>query len=153
MTWNVTLEIMLPPRGSDDFASEYTLRGEQKAGSALTAREKLAAYRIGSVVSIRPYRVPERVDLPRTGFVHVTGIPDAVRPGKLVRALTELWPGVSDRLPHVERRKWGASLASVPLAMRRRLRDDRQIEITWEQAKGFYRRLTDNHAPTDEDFA
>lgn len=56
---DLTIEVMLPPRGANDYTQ--------------SANER---YRVLAPIAVYPLKTVATVGMPRTGYVHVTGIPD-----------------------------------------------------------------------------
>jgi hypothetical protein len=133
---DITIEVMLPPRGAGDYSE--------------SAHPK---WRVLSVVDVHyPMRVTDVIGMPRTGYVHVTGVPfmvtwatkteDQLRQ-KLSEVFTREWEGV-------EKREWAiAAPASIPIGARNTLRTQRQITVTWTQLRAYLRNLR-RDAPLDD---
>ena len=136
---DITVEVMLPPRGAADYAE--------------SAHPK---WRVLSVVDVYyPMKAVDVVGMPRTGYVHVTDAPmPAAWQGwdneqinqRLSAILTRAWEGV-------EKREWAALAASIPLAARNNLRINRQITVTWTQFKAALRNMRTSAQLADADLS
>jgi hypothetical protein len=134
---DITIEVMLPPRGAADYSE--------------SAHPK---WRVLAVVDVHwPMRETDVIGMPRTGYVHVTGMPfpvtwatktdDQIRK-KLSEVFTREWTEGG------EKREWAiAASASIPAAARNALRTQRQITVTWTQLRAFLRNLR-RDAPLDD---
>jgi hypothetical protein len=139
---DLTVEVMLPPRGATDFTQ--------------SANER---YRVLAPVAVYPLKTPASVGLQRTGFVHVTGVP--VRASWANLTTEQIMQRVNARLCEVwenadgtfrERRKWAGIAATIPQGTRNRLLSERQITVTWTQFKNFLQNLIEQRALADGDF-
>lgn len=142
---DLTIEVMLPPRGATDFSQ--------------SAHPK---WRVLSIVAVYPRKQVDVVGMPRTGYVHVTDIPEragwaAITTDELMtrinRRLCAMWEdGATDRAPTVvEKRLWVGLGSLVPVNARNRLLTDRQITVTWTQFKNFIQNVRDQRALADSD--
>jgi hypothetical protein len=128
MAYTATVEIMLPPRGGD------------------WTPEMVGTWRVGTVVAVYvPVKQPSTIAMPRTGYVHVTGIPDAISPQRLAKILTEPWAGQ-------ERRIWRVNVAAMTEPGKTALLVDRQIETTWARLKQLSHHMVEDRQATDTDF-
>lgn len=134
MPWSATIEVMLPPRGAGDWS-----------------QAKIGSWRVGTVVAAYAHKgsLPA-VGMPRTGYVHVTGIPDTIRPVRAREVLTRLWTDAGGN--QVERRVWRVDPSAVPAAARDTLRINRQITVTWTQFKAAVTHLVELRPVADSDF-
>ncbi len=55
--------------------------------------------------------------------------------------------------PMLSRRRWRIPLVDLPAGIKQKLRDDRQVTVTWAQAKAFIRDHVDARLIEDADFA
>lgn len=139
---DLTVEVMLPPRGASDYST--------------SANPK---WRVLAPVAVYPLKTVDVVGMPNTGYVHVTGVPE--RPAwenlttdelmqRLSSKLCDVWEGAAGEM--VERRKWAGLASAVPASARNRLLQDRQITVTWTQFKNVMRHLIELRALADADF-
>lgn len=93
---------------------------------------------------------------PRFVFVHVRGVPDRTL-GRIKDTISTpdieyvLVNGEPVSSSYHRRRKFALLASSVPTAMRNRLMADRQITVTWTQAKNYVRHVRENRLITDAD--
>lgn len=88
-------------------------------------------------------------------WVHITDVPATV-----VRKVKELLeqPDFDPAEPEDDqvlrsRRRWRVLLDDMPANLRNRLRDDRQITVTWTKAKPFLKNHVEDRLIDDTDFA
>lgn len=123
---DITIEIMLPVRN----ASDVTIPGNP-------------TYPLLGIVAVYDQlKVTNTVGMPVTGYVHVTGVPDAGF-DKLKALLERV--GVSSK------RAWAGVASRVPAGARNNLLTNRQITVTWTAFKGFLRNLDELRDFADAD--
>jgi hypothetical protein len=123
---DITICVMLPPRGSSDF----NVPGN-------------AHYPMLGVVAVYPYMDETAVvTAPHTGSVCVTGVPD----DKYARIKEVLERG-DDGLKRI----WAGVASRIPVNARNRLATDRKITVTWTQFRNFLRNLREQRDFTDAD--
>lgn len=140
---DVTVEVMLPPRGAADYS--------QSAHSKWRVLAPVAVY--------YPRKVIAEIGMPRTGYVHVTDIPmpqgwalltaDEIQ-ARLSNRLCAVWYQ-ADGLSSREKRIWCGDSAQIALAARNALRTNRQLTVTWTQFKQAIRNRVDDRALIDSD--
>jgi hypothetical protein len=123
---DITICVMLPPRGSSDFT---------EAGNA--------NYPMLGVVAVYPY-MDETAEIaaPRTGSVHVTGVPD----DKFARIKDVLTRGDVGF-----KRVWAGVASRIPVNARNRLATDRKITVTWTQFRNFLQNIKEQRDFADAD--
>jgi hypothetical protein len=129
---DITIEVMLPARGGD------------------WTQETHGSYRVLTVVDVYDHlKVTPVIGMPRTGYIHVTGVPDQ-RFARIKDVLLTPWTvGTAT----VERRLWRGVASRVPANARNRLLADRQITVTWTQFRNFLQDLQEQRDLTDADIA
>jgi hypothetical protein len=138
---DLTIEVMLPPRGATDYTQ--------------SANER---YRVLAPVAVYPLKTVATVGMQRTGYVHVTGVPE--RPAwanltteqlmaKLNGKLCAFWEDAQGNL--VERRKWAGLASAIPANARNRLLNERQITVTWTAFKNVLQNLIEQRQLADGD--
>jgi hypothetical protein len=125
---DITICVMLPPRGSSDFT---------EAGNA--------NYPMLGVVAVYPY-MDETAEIaaPRTGSVHVTGVPD------------DKFERIKDVLTRSDagfKRVWAGVASRIPANARNRLATDRKITVTWTQFRNFLQNIKEQRDFGDADMA
>jgi hypothetical protein len=125
---DITVEVMLPPRG-ETFA---TLRNGR--------------YMVLMPVAVYPLKVVDAVGMQRTGYIHVTGVPNRI---SIVRA-NEVLCRQDDGTD--ERRVWKGDPAMVPSAARQALLNDRQITVTFAQFRAVLSHLVEARELAEADF-
>jgi hypothetical protein len=118
---DITIEVMLPPRGATDFSA--------------SANPK---YRVLSPVAVYARKTLDTVTMPCTGYVHVTAVPGDY---SLVDLSAKLCA------PHQEaqeRRVWALDAAIIPGVIKASLLQNRQVTITWAQFKVFMQNRREN---------
>jgi hypothetical protein len=122
---DITVEVMLPPRGGSDWGVSAN-----------------AKWRVLTPVAIYTLRQPAVVGMPNTGYIHVTGIPKPVAwdnwtDEQIISRLNSKLCSLhldNDR-NMIERRAWAADHLVIPAAARNALLTNRQITVTWLQFK------------------
>jgi hypothetical protein len=138
---DMTVEVMLPPRGASDYTQSANPR-----------------YRVLAPVAVYPLKTVATVGMQRTGYVHVTGVPE--RPAwanltqeqlmaKLNGKLCQVWENVDGTLR--ERRIWAGIASQIPANARNRLLNDRQITVTWTAFKNVLQNLIELRQLADGD--
>ena len=129
---DITVEVMLPPRG----ATDYTTSGN-------------ANWPLLAIIAVYPLKTIPVVGMPVTGYMHVTGVPE--HPSWTAMGLTQeqVFKGInqtlSDALTDPEtgaflsRRNWTGTPTGIPANLRSRFLTDRQITLTWTQFRNFIR--------------
>ena len=140
---DITVEVMLPPRGAGNYSTSANPR-----------------YRVLMPVHVYvPMKEIDTVAMPRTGYVHVTGVP--TRPGWGALTNEEVERRINQRLcdrlldqdgNELERSKWAGVAASIPANARNRLLNDRQITVTWTAFKNVMQNFIEARQLGDEDF-
>lgn len=131
---NITIEVMLPTRGGSDF----TEAGNNK-------------YPMLGVVAVYDHlKATSEVGMPRTGYVHVTGVPDAAF-FRIKRVLEQTYEDSPDT--SVSKRLWRGVASRIPVNARNRLATDRQITVTWTQFRNFLQNIKEQRDFTDADMA
>lgn len=138
---DLTIEVMLPPRGATDFHTSAHPR-----------------WRVLAIVAVYPLKTVDVVGMPRTGYIHVTGVPmppawsglseDEVKL-RINAKLAAVWE--AENGSEIERRLWCGLASMLSTKLRNDLLTDRQITVTWTQAKGAIRNVRDNRALADAD--
>ncbi len=139
---DLTVEVMLPQRGAANYSTSANPR-----------------YRVLAPVAVYQRKTVTEIGMPRTGYVHVTGVPE--RPSwsgltteqimrRLNGRLCEIWDDAEGNM--VERRKWAGVAAAIPTNARNRLLQDRQITVTWTQFKAVMQHLIELRTLADGDF-
>lgn len=140
---DLTVEVMLPPRGAADYSQ--------------SAHPK---WRVLSLVAVYPLRTVEVVGMPRTGYIHVTGIPTP--PGWAALSMAEILQRINRILATavenelgeaVEKRRWAGVASAMPAVIARKLLEDRQVTVTWSQFKGAVRNVLTAQNLSEADFA
>jgi hypothetical protein len=138
---DLTVEVMLPPRGANDYTQ--------------SANER---YRVLAPVAVYPLKTVATVGMQRTGYVHVTGVPE--RPSwanltteqlmkKLNARLCDIWTNADGTMK--ERRMWAGIASAIPANARNRLLTDRQITVTWTAFKNVLQNLIEQRQLADGD--
>jgi hypothetical protein len=123
---DITVCVMLPTRGSSDFT---------EAGNN--------NYPMLGVVAVYPYMNDTvEISAPRTGYVHVTGVPD----DKYQRI-----KNVLERQDEGFKRVWAGVASRIPVNARNRLVADRRITVTWTQFRNFLRNIREDRDFADSD--
>jgi hypothetical protein len=141
---DITVEVMLPPRGATDYAESANPR-----------------YRALMPVHVYvPMKVVDTVGMPRTGYVHVTDVP--LRPAWAAFTSEEIERRINQRLCRnvldqdgnvIERSEWAGDVTVIPSQARNRLRTERQITVTWTAFKNVMRNFIESGRQlSDEDF-
>jgi hypothetical protein len=124
---DISIEIMLPTRGSGDFS---------EAGNA--------RYPMLGIVAVYDHlKATDAVGMPRTGYVHVTDVPDE-RFARIKRVLETAGTNGS-------KRAWAGVASRIPLNARNRIVADRQITVGWTAFRNFLRNLAEDRDFTDTD--
>lgn len=143
---DLTICIMLPPRGATDFSA--------------SAHPK---WRVLSFVSVTYMGdTTQPITAPRTGYVHVTGVPTPVAWAGLSSdeilqrvnyRLCRVWENfdVDGRPSTVEKREFAGIASLIPVNAANRLLTDRQITVTWTQFKNFVQNVREARALADSD--
>ena len=141
---DLTICVMLPPRG----ASDYSVAANPK----YRVLAPVAVYFMGDT--------SQPVAAECTGYIHVTGVPtpagwasltsEEVR-ARLNAILCRIWENVDGS--QRERRLWGGVATSIPQAKRNALLTDRQISVTWTQFKNAIQNLSTSQNLADADLA
>ena len=135
---DLTVEVMLPPRGDVDFA-----RGQN------------GRYRVLAAVAVYPLKTTAVVGMQRSGYLHVTGVPVVDKGGgertlaHLNRVLCEPWTRADGSLR--ERRKWCGVPAALPARVVSTLLESRQATVAWAEFKALFRHQIDIRNLSDED--
>ena len=140
---DITVEVMLPPRGAPDYST--------------SAHSK---WRVLSLVGVHIPRLnPPSVNLPNTGYVHVTDVP--TRPGWAALTNEEIERRINARLCRmellgplhqiVERRRFAGIASLIPAGAANNLRTNRQITVTWTQFKAVIQDIIDARQLADDD--
>jgi len=150
---NITLQIILN-------APAHDLSYDPAKEARRLARGDLIAIFDADVVA--PYNGSEHIlrDIitgDRFCFIHVQNIPD--RPISQLREkllAADVSVGVDDDgkpliTAYHRRKKWGAIVSNIPAAIRNRLISDKQITITWTQAKNYIENVRSGAKLTDQD--
>lgn len=116
---------MLPPRGAADYSE--------------SAHPK---WRVLAPVAVYTLRQPAVIGMPRTGYIHVTGVPippawSGLTEEEIVAKLNAKLCAVYDDGARnvIEKRIWCGDHLLIPLVARNALRVNRQITVTWTQFK------------------
>jgi hypothetical protein len=139
---DMTVEVMLPPRGSG-FGFELERNGR---------------YMVLMPVAVYSRRNLAVVNMPHTGYIHVTGVPDRISVQKANQVLCqlheqELLIGEEPLTQIIERRKWRADATTMPAALRNQFLANRQITVTFTQFRNAMKNLIEaNRNLTEEDF-
>lgn len=122
-----TIEIMLPHRDETDFSGV----GNDN-------------YPMLCIVTVYPDRkAPAVVGMQRTGYIHVTNLPDAKFAG-IKESLEGAWTDNAKRV-------WAGLASRFSAQERADLLADRQIEMTWGQFRSKLRHLADERDFGDAD--
>jgi len=145
---DITLEVIV-------VAPTHTVSAEKAANR----------YEAGDIVDVYPsadhaewtgseYRIRGGISTPRTGFIHITGVPD--RPMETVRRrLTKVFRDRDNMLVQsptgsiIKQRAWRIPPSSVPATVRNRLQSQREITVTWAQVKSYAVNKIDGASLTD----
>lgn len=136
---DLTIEVMLPPRGAADFT--------------LSANPK---WRVLSIVAVYPRKKVDVVAMPNTGYIHVADVPTprgwgVLATDELMRrlnaALADAAEDQEQRL--VAKRRWAGEASLLPLEAREKLRSDRQVTISWATFTGAVRDVTNARSLRD----
>jgi hypothetical protein len=143
---DLTLEVMLPPRGALDYSA--------------SAHPKWLVLAI--VAAYYPAKVLSEITMERTGYIQVTGIPEL--PGAAGLSAEEIQRRVCHRVTVPwyeadgktvrEKRIWcgDAVIGAIAFpAAFNALRTDRQLTITWAQLKAFLRNRSTGLLMVDAD--
>jgi hypothetical protein len=139
---DLTVEVMLPPRG----ASDYTVSANPK-------------WLVLAPVAVYPLKTVDVVGMPNTGYIHVTGIPEPDTWAsltteqlmiKLNNVLCQLLEDAQGEI--VQRRQWQGLSSSMSPPVRNKLLSDRQVTMSWNQFKSLMRHLVDVRNLTEADF-
>jgi hypothetical protein len=129
---------MLPTRGSSDFT---------EAGNN--------DYPMLGVVAVYPYmNDAEEITAPRTGYVHVTGVPDNKyqRIKDVLERQYEVNIGAEGPV-FFKKRVWAGVASRIPVNARNRLLADRKITVTWTQFRNFIQNIQEQRDFSDADMA
>jgi hypothetical protein len=118
---DLTIEVMLPPRGAVDFSA--------------SANPK---YRVLSPVAVYERKTVDEVTMPCTGYIHVNGVPGDY---SLVELNAKLCAPYADGN---ERRIWALDSTIIPGVIRANLLQDRQVTMTWAQFRVFMQNRREN---------
>jgi hypothetical protein len=141
---DITVEVMLPPRGATDYAQSGNV-----------------TWPLLGIVAVYPRRTFEVIALPVTGYLHVNGVPE--HPSWTLRGLTQaqLFQGLNmvltDAVTDAEgnlitRRNWTGQPTGIPNNLRSALLANRQVTLTWNQFRNLMRNFGEARALTGEDF-
>lgn len=119
---DITLCVMMPPRGATDWS--------------VSAHAK---HPVLNIICVFPLQTIPEVSAPRTGYIHITGIPDGFATiGQLQLWLSE---GIEDENGNlVAKRAWTADPNDLPTPRRNELLANRQVTLTWRQARAAWKR-------------
>ena len=139
---DITVEVMLPPRGAANYSTSANPR-----------------FRVLMPVHVYvPMKVVSEIGMPRTGYVHVTGVPE--RPAWAALTSEQIEQRINQRLCRliedasgnvVERSAWAGVSASIQANARNRLLADRQITVTWTAFKNVLQNFIESRQLADED--
>lgn len=134
---DITIEVMLPIRGAADYS-----------GLGNNHYPMLAVCGVHERLLTTPV-----VNMPRTGYVHVTGVPDD-KFDKIKRVLEREWFDLGADGPVFRaKRVWAGIASRIPVNVANNLRVNRQITVTWTQFRNFLQNLQEQRDLTDADIA
>jgi hypothetical protein len=128
---DLTVEVMLPPRGAPDFST--------------SANSK---YRVLTPVAVYWLKTVDTIGMPNTGYIHVTGVPrpqawsewsDEQVIARCNTILCRVWENAEGQV--IERRIWAGDASVLSAGVRNTLRNNRQITVTWTQFKNVLKNL------------
>jgi hypothetical protein len=123
---DITIEVMLPERGSSDF----TQPGHNR-------------YPMLGIVAVYDHmKITDSVGMPRTGYIHVTGVPDA-RFARLKEVIEARGVG--------SKRAWSVLDSRISAQAKASLVADRQISVGWAQFRNLLRNRDESRDLTDAD--
>ena len=141
---------------SVDYCVEISLGHPAANGASWSLGDFVAIYpaaQIGTFDGTEyiPKNIP--VAMPMTGWVFIMGAPvkslDLLN-SRLCRALVDTTFG-----PPVitKKRKWYASISTIPIVIKNRLETNRYVTVTWAQVKNYIRNRFDESLLTDTEIA
>lgn len=139
---DLTIEVMLPPRGDLDFSRAVNGR-----------------YRVLAPVAVYELKSPAVVGMQRTGYIHVRDVPIAPRATKeaalqrLNSVLCEVWANDDAERSVRERRKWVGVPARLAVGAVDELLTQRQTTMTWAEFKTLLNHQVEVRTLSDEDIA
>lgn len=106
----------------------------------LTPEKSAKRYRDGDIIDVIPtdeladlirgeYKMRGEIRNPRFSFIHITGFPDNQ---KARSRITEMIKAASEKL---RLRRFRVLFSALPAPVRTALQDDREITMTWPQAR------------------
>jgi hypothetical protein len=100
-------------------------------------KDARSSYKRGDIVVVMPdgHQWGTLETLPEFVVVKVTGL-DHERAQQLIEPEVEINPETGERIP-VRRRRWNIKVDDVPLAVRKALRDNGEVTVTWNQVRNF----------------
>jgi hypothetical protein len=133
---DLTVEVMLPARGANDFATSANAR-----------------WRVLAPVAVYTRRAPSTVGMPLTGYIHVNGVPlpPAWADWSEERALQRMNNILCEFWNDGERRIWCGDHTVLGAGARNALLTDRQLTVTWAQFKAAMRHLVRDARLADAD--
>lgn len=143
---DISLQIVID--GNTKSLGGYKDAAKSRAGDVIDAIDTASfATLVGG-----EYRVNGGIGSVRLGFIHITGVPTTVsKVRQLIKGGLHKKQTVTDDVTGLQRNvdvatlrkhKWRINPADVPLAARNKLIAQREITITWTQAKNFLKRKT-----------
>jgi hypothetical protein len=123
---DLTVEVMLPPRGSSDFDHA------PKRGYPMLC--PVAVYPVQKIAPV--------VGMPRSGYVHVIGVP----PGRFAQLHDALMATAA-----TANRAWVILHTRLSQADKDELIEHRQIAVSWSEFRSLLRNVPANRDLTDDD--
>lgn len=140
---DITIAIMLPPRGDTDFSRSAHPRWQV----------------LSIVTAYVPMATIDQVTHPTLGYVHVTGVPKPAAwsdwsneriQKKICDKITAVWEDENRQV--LGKRFWCGDGSSIPAGAVSNLLTNRQITVTWTQFKNFCLNLKEaNRKLADQD--
>jgi hypothetical protein len=139
---DLTVEVMLPPRGAADYSASGNV-----------------TWPLLGIVAVYPRKTVAVVNLPVTGYLHVSGVPEHASWTGLTQE--QLFQGLNAVLTDsildaegnlVTRRNWTGQPTGIPNNLRDDLLEDRQVNLTWNQFRNLMRNFGEARSLTAEDF-
>ena len=88
------------------------------------------------------------ISSPRTGFVHITGVPAAV--ALKAREVLNHTPHNTTTKESIRRRTWRVDPSLIPAGVRNKLLADKEITFTWTKVKPYIRNMIDNNRQLED---
>ena len=100
-------------------------------------KDARGSYKRGDIVVVMPdgHMWGTSETLPDFVVVKVPGV-DHERAQQLIESEVEIDPETGERIP-VRRRRWNIKVDDVPLAVRKALRNNGEVTVTWNQVRNF----------------